>query len=143
MQKNCSNIVMHEQYQFCPWCYEDMSMVLWRYVPGVTRSKKYTPISLLNYMLHVNDDVWKNFLHRLKSNILFCILLNKYRLIVVFFSWIKCLHSWRCPCCYFCHLWCYLLSMVLPHVNCFVVEFHLSCIMKQTSFHNCILFHFI
>jgi hypothetical protein len=22
-----------------------------------------------------------------------------------------------------------------------VVEFHLSCIMKQTSFHNCILFH--
>ena len=20
--------LMHEQYQFCPWCYEDMSMVL-------------------------------------------------------------------------------------------------------------------
>jgi hypothetical protein len=55
--------------------YEDMSMVLWRYVPGVTRSKKYTPISLLNYILHVNDDVWKKILHRLKSNILFCILL--------------------------------------------------------------------
>ena len=49
--------LMHEQYQFCPWCYEDMSMVLYRYVPGVTRSKKYTPISLLNYILHVNDDV--------------------------------------------------------------------------------------
>ena len=43
--------LMHEQYQFCPWCYEDI------YIPGVTRSKKYTPISLLNYILHVNDDV--------------------------------------------------------------------------------------
>jgi hypothetical protein len=20
--------LMHEQYQFCPWCYEDMSLVL-------------------------------------------------------------------------------------------------------------------
>ena len=29
---------------------------------------------------------------------------------VVFFSWIKCLHSWRCPWFYF-YLWC------LPHVN--------------------------
>jgi hypothetical protein len=45
------------------------------------------------------------------------LLKQKYRLIVVFLSWIKCLHSWRCPWCYFCHLWCYLLSMVLPHVN--------------------------
>jgi hypothetical protein len=24
-----------------------------------------------------------------------------------------------------------------------VVEYNLSCIMKQTNFHNCILFHFI
>jgi hypothetical protein len=44
--------LMHEQYQFCPWCYEDTM-----HVPGVTRSKKYTPISLLNYILQVNDDV--------------------------------------------------------------------------------------
>ena len=29
----------------------------------------------------------------------------------MFFSWIKCLHSWRYPWCYFCHRWCYLLSM--------------------------------
>ena len=32
----------------------------------------------------------------------------KYRLIVVFFSWIKCLHSWRCPCVTSCQ-WCYLM----------------------------------
>jgi hypothetical protein len=23
--------LMHEQYQFCPWCYYDMSVVLWCY----------------------------------------------------------------------------------------------------------------
>jgi hypothetical protein len=28
-----------------------LSMVLRRYVPSVTRSKQYTPISLLNYIL--------------------------------------------------------------------------------------------
>ena len=86
--------LMHERYQFCPWCYEDMSMVLWRNVPGVTRSKKYTPISLLNYILHVNDDVWTSFLHRLKSNILWNNVL---------------IHNFNAKC-----LWCYTIFMVTP-----------------------------
>jgi hypothetical protein len=63
--------------------------------PGVTRSKKYTPISLLNYILHVNDDVWTIFLHRtLKSNILFwCKLFHKkdkwHNWSKLYYSWIK------------------------------------------------------
>jgi hypothetical protein len=128
-----STIFSFSTYWFDAWAKSVLSMVLWRYVPGVTRSKKYTHISLLNYIsgadhdftpnnhiflwlfgvkswfftwntpkvfappstrhnfftcappnlkswirpciLHVNDDVWTIFLHRLKSNILFCILL--------------------------------------------------------------------
>jgi hypothetical protein len=63
------------------------------------------------------------------------IISNKYRLIVVFFSWIKCLHSWRCPWCYFCHRWWYLLSMASCKRAIFCSVYY--CLWNNVFIHNC------
>jgi hypothetical protein len=177
--------LMYEQYKFCPWCYEYMSMVLWRYVPGVTRSKQYIviwcyllsscvtschlvlPLVIWCYLLSSGVTfchlvlplvIWCYLLSSgvtscqlvlpLVNDVTPCILFHKkdkwHNWSKLYYSWIKLtlitmykssLHNLG----YF--LWSTIFFFTI--FGYVVVESHLSCIMKQTSFHNCILFHFI
>jgi hypothetical protein len=53
-------VLMHEQYQFCPWCYEDMSLVL----PGlksILQSACVLP-HVNCFMKRINDIIEVNYI---------------------------------------------------------------------------------
>jgi hypothetical protein len=147
---------MHEQYQFCPWCYEDMSMVLWRYVPGVTRSKQYTPISSLTFMKMFLVLLLLSVVLPLVNGVTSCKLVHKkdkwHNWSTLYYSWIKLTLMFSVQYSVFQHIdlmheqyqfcpWCYEdMSMVLwryvPGVTRskqYTVLPHVNCFIKRIN----------